>query len=650
MPEKTKKRHVYLDMKTREKALDIILSTFKDSPKPGSCKLPTPDAVGRILSEPVFAEASSPSYNAAAMDGIAVKASNTFGTSPASPKDLKIGEQAFYVNTGHQLPWGTDAVIMIEDVFEKDNDLVEIMSAAYPWQHVRKVGEDIVATQMLFGQNHFVTPACMGALLTGGIFSVKVKEKPKVLIIPTGDELVDWQKVFPEELAAGKVLETNSWTLGKMVESAGGEYFRNEVLPDDFFVIRQFLELAAKSGKYQMILVLAGSSAGSRDHTRDVIENLGKVLVHGVTIMPGKPVVMGKVEGLPVFGVPGYPVSAIVIFEEFIRPVLLNMLGQVSEGAKTIKVRPTKKIPSKLGMEDLIRVKLGKVGDNVVATPLARGAGSITTFTEADGIIRIKNDSEGVRPDETVKAELLKPAHFIENTIVAVGSHDNCLDILADAITAYDPALKLSSAHVGSMGGLMAIKNRLCHVAGTHLLDENDGTYNKSYIKKYLPGIPVYLMHLVGRDQGFMVAAGNPKNIKGVKDLCRDGLVFINRQSGSGTRILLDYELNKAGINPQDIMGYDNAEFTHMNVAATVKSGAADAGLGILAAANALGLSFIPLVTEQYEIIIPREFYSLKKVQALISIIKDPSFQEKILSMGGYHTENTGNVVELQGG
>jgi putative molybdopterin biosynthesis protein len=638
------KRNVYLKMKTLQEARDILFQTFGDLPPLPAEKIAVPDAVGRVLAEPVNAILSSPNHHLAAMDGLAVKAEITFGASAATPRELIIDRDAFYVNTGHVLPKNTDAVIMVENVNELDEERVEIEAPAFPWQNVRRVGEDIVATELLFPQNHVITPYCVGALLAGGVFSVAVKSKPKVLIIPTGSELVDWRKLEMRDIKPGQVLETNSFVLGKLVEQCGGTFRRHEMVVDDTDKIKQALKTAVKED-YQLIMVLGGSSAGSEDFAKTAIVDLGEIKVHGVTIMPGKPVVIGSVENKPVFGIPGYPVSAIIAFEQFVQPLLYALLGQSHPERERITVQPTKKIASKLGVEEFLRVKLGEVGDRIVATPLPRGAGTITSITEADGIIRIPNHVEGINDSERVSAELLRPISTIRRTIVIVGSHDNSLDVLADQLKAGHSELTLSSSHVGSMGGLMAIKRGVCHLAGTHLLDTEDGSYNISYLEKYLPDTPVKLIHLVRRDQGLIVRPGNPKKIQGIQDLGRKDVSFINRQVGSGTRILLDYKLNQLGIKADAINGYQNEEFTHMAVAVSVLSGSEDAGLGIYAAAKALNLDFIPVVTEQYDLAVPQEYFETEAVQILLEIINSPRFKQRVEALGGYSTKNTGAVI-----
>ena len=631
-------------MKTLKQARQILFDAFALSSRLSAEQIDVTDAVDRVLAEPVYAKISSPNFHAAAMDGIAVLAESTFGASEYAPKTLIIGNDASYINTGHVMPENNNAVIMIENINVLDEAQVEIEAPAFPWQNVRRMGEDIVATELVFARNQKITPYCIGALISAGISTVAVWKKPHIFIQPTGSELVDHQQAVLKNLNPGQVLESNSHMLGKLVETCGGQYTRNSIIKDDFDLISKLIQDAA-TGDADILFIVGGSSAGSEDFAKMVISRLGEVLVHGVTMMPGKPVIIGKINKKPTFGIPGYPVSAIIAFDQLIRPFIYRMMNQPDAQIHEIEVTPTKKIPSKLGLEEFLRVKLGCVGDKIVATPLPRGAGCITSFTEADGIIRIPNHIEGIAENKPIKATLLRPVKVIENTIVAVGSHDNTMDVIADLVRGKSSRISLSSSHVGSMGGLMAIKKGLCHLAGTHLLNPEDGSYNISYIKKYLPDTPVKLVHLVRRDQGLIIKPGNPENIKDIKDLCRKDVSFINRQSGSGTRILLDFKLNQMGLNPLDISGYENEEFTHMAVAVAVLSGTADAGLGIYAAAKALNLDFIPVVTESYDLLIPADVFESDNIRLLMDIIASSEFRSRVKQLGGYHMEKTGDIL-----
>lgn len=640
------KRNVYLQMKPLDEARRIFLERFDWGEMLATEEIPVAEAVGRVLAESVAAAVSSPTYHGAAMDGFAVRAEDTYGASDFEPLDLYLGEGACPVNTGDVLPEGTNAVIMIEHVLEVDENSIRIEAPAYPWQHVRRVGEDIVATEMLFTRNHQITPYCTGALLAGGVLRVPVKKTPRVLVIPTGEEMQDPESVQLDAIEPGTIIESNSTVLASLIRTHASEPVRHALLGDDPEVLSNAISEGIRSG-CEMILIIGGSSAGAGDYTKAAVERIGEVLVHGVTIMPGKPTLLGAVEGRPVVGIPGYPVSAIMAFEEFVAPALARMLGVEKPRRETVTASTTRKIASKLGMEELVRVRLGRVGENLVAAPLPRGAGTVTSITRADGIVRIPTELEGLRPEEPVDVELLRPIGEIERNLVCVGSHDLCLDLLADLLRARETEINLSSSHVGSLGGIMALKRGVAHLAGSHLLDPTDGSYNTSYIHKHLPDAKVRLVHLVEREQGFIVPAGNPRNVNGLQDLTRPDLVFINRQGGSGTRVLLDHELEKHGIDPARIVGYRTEEFTHMAVAVAVLSGAADAGLGILSAARALGLDFVPVATERYDLIVPEEYWENDGIQGLLAVIRSEEFKQRVAELGGYDTAETGEVTTV---
>ncbi|MBW2142023.1 MAG: molybdopterin biosynthesis protein [Deltaproteobacteria bacterium] len=642
-PAKKFERHVYLNLKSLREALNIFLDRFDLGSRLQAENVPTDQALNRITASPVFARFSSPSFHAAAMDGVAVRAEDTFGASPDRPMTLAVGKQAVYLNTGHLIPEGANAVIMIEQIEDLDDGNIQIEAAAYPWQHVRKVGEDIVATEMILPQNTRLGPYELGAVVAAGHQQVSVKKRPRVHIIPTGSELLPISKLT-EEPKPGQMVEYNSVLLKTLVERAGGEPVVHDIIRDDYETILNELREAVE-GDSDLVIINAGSSAGSEDYTATALSELGEILVHGVTIMPGKPTILGAVNDKPVIGNPGYPVSAVISFEQFAEPILAAMSGVMSPQRPQIEVTPSQAFPSRLGLEEFLRVKLGRIGERIVAVPLPRGAGSITTLTRADGIIRIPADSEGVGTEETVKAELLRPLEEIEGTLVIIGSHDNTLDVLADFLKRRDFSIALSSGNVGSLGGLLTLKKGFCHLAGTHLLDTETGAYNVSYIKKHLAGQALRLVNLVTREQGFIVPRGNPKQVKSFEDLTREDVVLVNRQPGSGTRILIDYHLQQKNIDPAQINGYEREEFTHMAVAVDVLSGRADAGVGIFASARALGLDFVPVTVERYDLVIPEKFWEDRKIKLLLEVIRSEEFKEAVLALGGYGVEQTGEVL-----
>lgn len=637
-------RKIYLKMRSLAEAQEIFFAALDYGSVLSSETVPTSESLGRVTAEAVMARLSSPAFHAAAMDGIAVNAASTYGAAPGHPKRLTAGAEAVFINTGHKLPPGMNAVIMIEKVHQIDEEVLEIENPVHPWKYVRKVGEDIVATELLLPQNHEITPFDLGALLASGIRELSVKRRPRILIIPTGSELISIDDVGEKGPPPGKIIEYNSQILSGLVSQSGGIPVGHRIVPDDYEKIRTAVQKACASD-YDCVLINAGSSAGSEDHTCRIMEELGEVLVHGVAIMPGKPTVLGIISGKPVIGNPGYPVSAVISFDQFVRPLIYRMLGLLPPGRQKIKAKPARKIPSKLGIEEFLRVRLGKVGEKTIATPLARGAGTITTLTRADGILRIPPLAEGLNADEEIEIELLTSPAGVDSNIVVIGSHDLTIDLLADQVKKRCPEISLSSSNVGSTGGLLAIRNGIAHLAGSHLFDPETKEYNISYIRRVLPDTPVTLVNLVFREQGLMVQPGNPKKIESLADLSRKDLSFINRQAGSGTRILLDYTLKELGIDPAQINGYDRDEYTHMSVAVDVLSGGADVGLGIYAAARALGLDFIPVVKERYDLVISPLFIKDERLDLILDIIRSDEFKAAVHKLGGYDTSRTGKII-----
>ncbi len=640
------KRNVYLNMKSRGEAKQLFFARFSGY-RTGQETIGVRSSGGRVTAAPVFARFSSPSFHSAAMDGIAVLARETFSASDQAPLTLSLeAGQAVMINTGHPMPQDKDAVIMIEDiVMAEDGNTTVIRKPAYPWQHVRKVGEDIVASELLFPTGHQIVPADMAALITAGCSQISVRCRPKLTIIPSGSELIELDDTL-SELPAGKTIESNSAALCALAEQAGARVWIEPIIEDDLAGLKNRLLTAVKSDA-DMVIINAGSSAGSADYTLPAIEELGEVLTHGITIMPGKPTILGIIENKPVVGIPGYPVSAIIAMEEFAVPLLAGMQGITLPASRTIEAVITKDLPSKSGIEEFRRMVVGKIGETYVATPLKKGAGAITTLTRANGMLKIEAGAEGIKGGTKKTIELLAPRSRIDATILCTGSHDLSLNVLGDLLQKNEPSFSLSSSHVGSLGGIIAIKDGMCHMAGSHLLDVNDGSYNVQTIKKYIKGKDLRLITLVYREQGFIVKPGNPKNIHSIASLLENDIKFINRQAGSGTRVLFDYELDRNHLDCDDIDGYDQEEYTHMAVAVAVLSGRADTGLGIKSAAQAMGLGFVPLVEERYDLIIPEAVFGTPAMAHTMELINGREFKQAVEALGGYSTRETGNEVSL---
>ena len=601
--------------------------------------VPLDQAYSRVTAQTLWAKVSSPHYDSAAMDGVAVRARDTLGATETSPLRLKLGQQALWVDTGDPMSPGFDAVIMLEVLHEVDKSTIEIHSPVAPYQYVRPLGEDIVATELLLPENHRLRPVDLGACAAAGLTELSVRRRPTVAVIPTGTELVP----AGSPLKPGDIPESNSLVLAGMIDEWGGQAHRWQAVPDDYDRLKATLMEAVHQS--DIVVLNAGSSAGSQDYTARLVEELGQLLVHGVAVRPGHPVVLGLIDKKPVLGIPGYPVSAVITCELFVKPLIESKLGVQAPGRQRIAATITRKVLSPMGEDEFLRVRLGRVADKLVATPIQRGAGVIMSMVRADGLVLVPRFSEGLDAGQQVTVDLLRPPEEIEGTIVAIGSHDLTLDLLASHLHRRNPGISLSSSNVGSLGGLMALSRGEAHLAGSHLLDEETGQYNLPFVRRYLKGRDVVLVNLVQRVQGLMVPKGNPKGVSSLEDLGRDDITFINRQRGSGTRILLDYKLKQLDISLEKINGYDREEYTHLAVAAAVEGGRADVGLGILSAARALDLDFVPLLTERYDLVIPKEFYETDLLQPIMPLIRSQEFRQEVDALGGYDTATMGEVV-----
>jgi len=657
----------------------------------GSESIPLDEnALGRVVAESIWAKVSSPHYHASAMDGFAVRAEDTNGAQPSSPIQLSVisgqssvignlvnsnsvishqSSVAQYVDTGDPLPDWANAVIPIENVESLDESgqitsairqpaAIRIRAAVAPWSHVRPLGEDIVATQLVLPAGHILRPVDLGAIAASGHQEILVARKPRVAILPTGTELVP----IGSKLKAGDILEYNSLVLAAQIKSMGGEPTRYPITKDDFDFICERVTEASQD--HDLVLLNAGSSAGAEDFSATVVEKLGTLLVHGVAVRPGHPVILGLVNrqssienrksddtqyearSTPIIGVPGYPVSAALTIDIFVEPIIAKWLGRKQNVLPTETAILTRKLVSPAGDDDFVRVVVGKVDEKLLAAPLSRGAGVITSLVQADGLALVPSGTQGIEAGEKIQVRLYRSKAEIEKTILAIGSHDFTLDLMSQFLPEHDR--RLASANVGSQGGLIALRRGEAHLAGSHLLNPETGEYNISYIRQYMPNIPVKVIALVGREQGLIVRRGNPKGIKSLGDLAsldRSPKRFINRQRGAGTRVLLDYHLKKLSISQSSIEGYNQEEYTHLGVAAAVASGRADCGLGIAAAAQALDLDFVPLFQERYDLVIPKQFVDDELLAPLFSLLADSDFQKAVSKLTGYDVSVMGNVI-----
>jgi molybdopterin molybdotransferase/putative molybdopterin biosynthesis protein len=606
-------------------------------------RLPLDQAVGRVTAEPVWARTSSPPFDAAAMDGIAVHAADTVGAGETTPVRLDAGDFEV-VDTGDPIPGDFDAVVMREDVHEVDGG-VELQAAAAPYQHVRSIGEDVSAAELLLPAGHRLRPVDVAAAGAAGATELVVRRRPVVTVIPTGDEI----RPIGSELGEGQLPDTNSVMLAAQAEQTGCEAHRFEITGDVPDQIAAAVRAAA--ARSDLVIVIAGSSAGRDDHTAEVVAQLGTLAVHGVAVRPGHPVVLGVVHGdessdaTPVLGAPGYPVSAALTFDIFAAPLLARLEGAPPPEAPVARARLARKLASTMGMDDWVRVRLGRVAAGLVATPLPRGAGVLTSLVRADGLLVVPAELEGHHAGEEVTVRLLRGVGEIERTIVVTGSHDLVLDLAASTLRERDARVTLASSNVGSLGGLTALRDGLCHLAGSHLLDPDTGEYTLPYLERLLPDADVAVVRLVHRDQGLLVAPGNPTGVSDIEDVARRGLRYVNRQRGAGTRVLLDHELARRGVSPEAIQGYEREEHTHLAVAAAVAAGRADCGLGVLAAARAFGLDFVPVAKEPYDLVLLEQTTEDELLAPLFELLESADFRKRVESLGGYDTAEMGRRI-----
>ena len=620
---------------------DYLALLVEQGYAPRTQVIPVQQACGRVTAQPVYAHICAPHYAASAMDGVAVMARDTFGATETTPITLR-PEQFTVLDTGDPIPEDKDAVIMVEDIVKNSDGSITIHAAAAPWQHIRQIGEDVCAGEMILPAHMEVSPSAIGAMIAGGVLEIPVICKPLVGIIPTGDEIIP-----PcADPRPGDIMEFNSSIFSAMLGQWGAETKTYPIVPDKFDEIKAAVAQAA--AECDLVILNAGSSAGREDFSARVIGELGQVLYHGIAMKPGKPAILGCMGAKPILGVPGYPVSGIIVIEELLKPLIEYWLKAGAAPAAMAMATLTRPVVSGLKYQEFVRVRMGYVGDKLMASPLSRGSGVVSSFMKADGILTVPQGVEGYEAGEQVQVRLFSREDKLKNTLVVIGSHDPLLDELANLMHLEDGSVYMSSAHVGSMGGIMAIRRGEAHAAGCHLLDTETGEYNTAFIKKYFPKGGVKLLRCVGRQQGLMLQKGNPLGIEKFADIARPGLRFVNRQKGSGTRIITDYLCKKEGLAPEAIYGYDREELTHTSVAAQLASGSADAGMGIYSAAQLYDLDFLPVCIEEYDLIIPDHAWDSPMVRQMVATLKSQAFREKILAMGGYTLDRPGEIIEIK--
>ena len=628
-----------------EEALDRFLSELefqKALHRPQTEMLPLSSSLRRITSKSVLAAMDSPHYFSAAIDGLLVRSADTFSATRERPVELSVTALNPFVEMGSPVPEGFDAVVPLHELESTKPGTVSLWRPSNPWRNVRPAGEDVQQNEVVIPKDHRIAPVDIGALAAAGVESLEVYQQPRVAIVTLGNHLVP-AGVRPQ---VGQMIDSNSLTLSGLVQEIGGIPLLHPIAPERLEEAGKAIREASQGA--DLIMVVAGPSHGTALLSR-LVSDLGERVLHGVCLNPCQSLVLGVVESKPVLGLPFHPVGVFAGFEAFARPVLEQMLGPSVSQEDLPRVSATLAVPfrrNNAGTEEFLRVRMGWVDDRLVAVPEVGGASTLMSLVRASGLYRVNADVEELPARTNVSVRLLSPQRSLHNNILVLGTHDITFDLLRSIMRVTYPELTLHTSATGGMKGLQAVRAGLCHAASIHLFDEETGEYNIPFLTRAPLPEPMVLMNLCSRNLGLIVAPGNPLNIKGLADLDREDLRFINRQKGSGTRILLDYHVRKLGLDPDRIDGFPRVVKTHMAVAAAVSSQAVDCGIGISTAARTLRLDFVPCIDERLDLLIPKRFYSRFPVAGLVQVIRSSRFKhEAAAQLTDYDFANTGQIL-----
>lgn len=623
-----------------EEALDRWTNEleFRELAQPTSSEqLDVVSAVGRITAEPVVAQRSWPHYYMAAVDGLAVKSTQTFGAVPEKPVSIKLGTDGNFVDTGSALPEGADAVVPLNEVQFINIEEVGIPTPSVPWRNVSPVGEDVHTSEVIVPRHHRIRCVHLGAMLRGGVQKVSVRSRPRVGIIPLGKNLVAPGK----EPRVGERVEALTPILSNLCRNAGAEPEVLDFVREEVEALHEALHSRLKS--WDMLVVVSGRSHGTAVPAAWLAE-YGSLVLYGANIKPGHSVTLGVVDKVPVVALPGNAVSAYITYDLFVRTLIGRFLATIDSPIQLSAVL-AQQVVSPVGTDEFLRVYLADVGGRRIAVPISRGADNVTSLVRADGILHVPGDVDAIADGNRVEVSLMEPTARFDSNLLVMGTYDVAFYTLRNAMARRFPEVALQTANVGSRAGLEAIRKGYCHAAGLHLFDDETGTYNETFVRRLMHDIPLVLVNFFRRHMGFIVRKGNPKNVQTLTDLTRPDVTFVNRQHGSGTRVLIDHHLKKTGIDATAIKGYQTETFTHMSLAATVASGASDVGIGIATVARALDLDFIPFITEHLDLAIPRHHMQSFPVQSMLRTLRSRDFRAEIESLMHYDTELTGRVV-----
>ncbi|MCA9197400.1 MAG: molybdopterin biosynthesis protein [Planctomycetales bacterium] len=609
--------------------------------------VPLSEALGRILAEEVVAKIDVPSFDRSNLDGFAVRAEDTFGAAEHTPKTLTLADEviataivpkttvtrgvAVNIATGGMVPRGANAIVMVEHADVVDGTVL-VRKAVSPGFGITFAGTDIGSGETVLRVGQKLTSRETGVLAAIGHHQVTVWQKPKVAIISTGDEIISPDST----MQPGLVFDSNAQILADAVIELGGQPVRYGIVHDHVDQLRNVLNTALV--ECDVVLLSGGTSKGAGDLSYLVVKELDRpgIVAHGVALKPGKPICLAAQDQKPVVILPGFPTSAVFTFHEFVAPVIRRLAGGSDENAQSVFATMALKVNSEIGRTEYVLVGLvEQVGSDTahteshqyVAYPMGKGSGSVTTFSHADGFVTIGRHQEIVEAGETVSVQLLGQGLKLADLVV-IGSHCIGLDRLLSRLQAEGFQTKFLA--VGSTAGLLAAKRAECDVAGIHLMDAATGEYNRPFVDASLDWIRGY-----GRQQGLVFRPGDDRfEVQSVDQAVRNALadekcLMINRNQGSGTRILIDQLLSQ-----QKPAGYAVQANSHHAVVTAVVQHRADWGVAIRSVAERSGLGFLPICDEQYDLVIPKIRRQRPAVRRLVELLSDPAIRSELAELG----------------
>lgn len=672
------------------KALDAARESSGQDQLPQAMACPTGQAEGSVLCAPVVAARPFPPFALAAASGYALKAADTYAATDEAPATLQEGKTCFAVSSGDALPPSCDAVALSAHAAVDGKGGVSITAPMLPWLHVRRVGSDIAAGEALFCRNHILRPSDIGALLAAGVGEVQVWDRLEVFLATVGGNYRP-AMVTADGAATGTGTGTGTGAADGTPGAAAGAASAptsgtaTGATPDTRLVdgispalaartqaldcrahlaaplaataeaLRDFFQKSLAAGGHALLLCVADEAALAV--VRSFFEAEGQIVSPNVGLLPGAPAMTAVYEGRPVFCLPSSPAGSLSAFSALVLPTLLLMsrrpIGQyvsAQSGAPTecceLTAELAASLPAYPGLDVFSPLALARVGEKTVALPLRLGEGYKTTV-RTQGFAHISANGKGAPLGSRIRARPLRPVETLYSTLFCAGGRDMVLDIMADALLRQPHPVQAISVGADAGDALEALKNSHCHAAVLHMADDDKGEFNFGFVQRHWPQGKVIFVNLAIRQVGLVVPAGNPRGLKSIADIRDKKLRCVNRLAGSSTRLQFDALLRHAGLTPQDVSGYETEAESQLAVAAAVLTGKADCGPGVAAAASAMGLDFVPLGGERWDLVIPEAFLDDPRVISVQSLLQQTEFKKRIDALGGYETTLTGQKLEL---